>query len=29
MIPKPVAPKTGDLPDDGGDLTLFGLDDVE
>jgi len=29
MIPKPVAPKPGDLPDDGGDLTLFGLDDVE
>lgn len=28
MIPKPVAPKPGDLPDDGGDLTLFGLDDV-
>lgn len=28
MIPKPVAPKTGDLPDTGGDLTLFGLDDV-
>ena len=28
MIPRPVAPKPGDLPDDGGDLTLFGLDDV-
>lgn len=28
MIPKPVAPKSGDLPDLGGDLTLFGLDDV-
>jgi hypothetical protein len=28
MIPKPVAPKPGDLPDDGGDLTLFGLGDV-
>lgn len=28
MIPRPVAPKLGDLPDDGGDLTLFGLDDV-
>lgn len=28
MIPKPVAPKPEDLPDDGGDLTLFGLDDV-
>jgi hypothetical protein len=28
MIPKPVAPKPGDLPDLGGDLTLFGLDDV-
>lgn len=28
MIPKPVAPRPGDLPDDGGDLTLFGLDDV-
>lgn len=28
MIPKPVEPKHGDLPDTGGDLTLFGLDDV-
>lgn len=28
MIPKPVAPKPGDLPDLGGDLTLFGLDCV-
>lgn len=28
MIPRPVAPKTGDLPDSGGDLTLFDLGDV-
>lgn len=28
MIPKPVAPKPGDLPDSGGDLTLFDLGDV-
>ena len=28
MIPRPVAPKTGDLPDSGGDLTLFNLGDV-
>lgn len=26
MIPRPVAPKPGDLPDVGGDLTLFDLD---
>lgn len=29
MIPRPVEPNHEDLPDDGGDLTLFGLDDVE
>lgn len=28
MIPRPVAPKSGDLPDNGGDLTLFDLDEV-
>lgn len=28
MIPRPVAPKAGDLPDVGGDLSLFDLDDV-
>lgn len=28
MIPRPVAPKPGDLPDVGGDLTLFDVDDA-
>lgn len=28
MIPRPVAPKPGDLPDTGGDLTLFDLDEA-
>lgn len=29
MIPRPVAPKPGDLPDVGGDMTLFDLDDLD
>jgi hypothetical protein len=28
MIPRPVAPAGGDLPDTGGDLTLFNFDDA-
>ena len=28
MIPRPVAPKPGDLPDNGGDLTLFDFGDA-
>lgn len=28
MIPRPAAPKAGDLPDDGGDGTLFSLGDA-